>query len=393
MAENIETRISSEQAKEAIYKINKLSEKGMTPEQIADAIENVSQTSSSASEIDMAVKNSLQISRIHKSFDKASILNAFGKAINILGDSHTVGIGASKAFTCYKEILRNKIATKYGNLNFGIDASIGYQTLNGFTKYTNNANSTTKASMTGMYIEIINGVDFPIIESSAYTPVEMTNKKVKFLCPISEIGKTFQVYGWTGSESGAATLTVGINGLTNEYAIANYNQIRVRNTDVSNPLKLETYYIYDDINYYTLFNFANTGRALAYCDNAVIDKWFDNAEIAILALSTNDGDIVKYKAKLDYIASKYNSQKFTKLVILDLDSLRPNTHEIRVALRELQSKCKGSLYISVSDSLSPFTVSVAELKSMGIIGNDNIHYTNSGHNMIADLVYNSIFGS
>ena len=38
MAENIETRISSEQAKEAIYKINKLSESGMTPIQIADAI-------------------------------------------------------------------------------------------------------------------------------------------------------------------------------------------------------------------------------------------------------------------------------------------------------------------------------------------------------------------
>ena len=52
MAENIETRISSEQAKEAIYKINKLSEKGMTPEQIADAVEKVSLITSSASEID-----------------------------------------------------------------------------------------------------------------------------------------------------------------------------------------------------------------------------------------------------------------------------------------------------------------------------------------------------
>lgn len=86
MAENIETRISSEQAKDAIYKINKLSEKGLTPEQIADAIEKVSQISSSASEIDGSAKLA------HPSVSKfLTCLNNNNKHISILVNSDSTG--------------------------------------------------------------------------------------------------------------------------------------------------------------------------------------------------------------------------------------------------------------------------------------------------------------
>ena len=371
-----ETRITSEQGKEAVYQAH-LSK---------DAIEKINGLVASASEIDGNILSKSKA--IRKNYDKASSLNLFGKAINILGDSHTVGIGSSTTFKAYKELLRLKLVNLYGNFNFGTDTSLGYQSLTGFTYYRNNE---ALDCLTGFYMNIVSGTDFPIRESSSYTPIDITNKKIKILCPLTEVGKTLEIYCWTGSESATATLTVGADGFTNEYSIANYNEIRIRNTNTTTALRVETYYLYTDTSYYGLNSFASSGRALSHVSDSSIDRWFDNAEIAILALGTNDNSNATFDAKIEYIKAKYNAQKFTKLIILDLDITRARTSETRQKLKQLHHDCKGSYFINLSEEISYVEASASELYSLGIVKSDLGHYNDNGHEFIADLIYKSIF--
>lgn len=316
----------------------------------------------------------------------APYLNTFGHTISILWDSHTVGIGASTAFNSYINLLRTKLASNLGSLNFGIDTSFGYQNLSGFSWYRNE-NATD--CLTGFYVNVVQGTDLPIIESNAYTPVEMTNKYVKILCPLSEVGKTFEIYGWTGSVQNRQTLTVGSNGLTNEYYINGWNQFRISNPNAT-PLRVETYYIYDSANNYNIINLGASGRALTQCDNTVIDRWFDNAEYAIMALNTNGGNTTVFSQKIDFVISKYATSKFTKLIVLDLDITRPNTSFYKTELERLANSCKGSAYLSVSKMISHTDFTSNDLKAIGFIRSDGVHYTNYGHKFIADILLKTI---
>lgn len=368
-------------------RLSELTEKQLplTGTQVQNAVQKAHDISSSASEIDGSVNNRVGIRKV---FDKSSNLNLFGKAITILGDSHTVGVGSSTAFLTYKEILRNKLANIYTNFNFGIDTGLGYQysTLQNVTWYRN---ENAQDCLTGFYFELVNTYDASFLESSSYTPIEMTNKKVRFLCPLSEVGKTFEVYGWTGSESATATLTVGSDGLTNEYSIGNYNWIRIRNI-TETPIRIETYYIYDDASYYGLFNFASSGRALVQVDNSQINRWFNNAEVAIFALGTNDSYSSSFQAKLDYIESLYKSQKFTKLIVLDLDIVSSRNNEKRLAIKKLSENCEGSTYISISQYISTIEATKEELYQLGIVKSDLTHFNDNGHEIIANLIFNAL---
>lgn len=364
MGTTTETRINSTQAKDAIYKAHSIS--------------------SSASEIDGAVFN--RNIGVRKVFDKATNLNVFGKSINIIGDSHTVGIGASSAFLSYVNILRNKLATRYVNFNFGIDTEIGYQDRSYLTWFRNE-NATD--CLTGFYFNLVNGTPFNIIESNSYTPVEVTAKKIRILCPLTEVGKTIEIYGWTGSENTLATLTVGANGLTNEYTSGAVNVIRIRNPS-GTPVRIETYFVYDNSSYYSLIACAASSRKLINVDDAQLTRWFTNSEVAILALGTNDNYNATFQSKLDYIKTMYQSQKFTKLIVLDLDITRVRTSETRVALRALANSCKGSIYINVSEYLSYSEATASELYAQGVVKSDLAHYNDNGHEIIANLIYNAI---
>ena len=127
MAENIETRISSEQAKEAIYKINKLSEKGMTPEQIADAIEKVSQINSSASEIDGSVNKNTDFINYIKGCD----------SVAYVGDSISVGayVDSQENVSSFK--IKNDILNICNSKNVGfISAYSNYQAFSIFHRHS-----------------------------------------------------------------------------------------------------------------------------------------------------------------------------------------------------------------------------------------------------------------
>jgi hypothetical protein len=105
--------------------IGKLSEKGMTPEQIADAVEKVSMINSSASEIDGSVNYSFAGIR---NVRKSSNSHFFGKVFtSILGDSHSVGIGTID-FIGYAQKLRNAINFMNNSSNIGVGTKYNFET-------------------------------------------------------------------------------------------------------------------------------------------------------------------------------------------------------------------------------------------------------------------------
>lgn len=353
--------------------IGKLSEKGMTPEQIADAVEKVGQISSSASEIDGSVSYSFAGIR---NLRKDGYSHAFGKvSISILGDSHSVGIGTVD-FIGYAQKTRDALNLLNNSKNIGIGTKYNFVTT-GFTLVENDLALDT---ISGFYIDIPSG-------SSIRTYISK-NTKVKIIAMPIDAGKTVDlelrksnlstIVKTTSTTIGADGISIGEldnNGTDSDMYIKNTSDASIRLTGV---------YQYVDTSKTTPIIMANGGRKLSGITDRIIDAWFDGAEYAILSLSNNDSDIGLFTNRIDYIISKYNSQTYTKLIILDLNVNDASGDLKRNELIRLNEACKGSIFISIPKNMTKdgSFPDKTELNTLGLLDDDLVHYTKYGHDFI-----------
>lgn len=366
MSENLENRISSTQAKEAIFKIHGVQ--------------------SSASEIDGSViSESKALRNIKKSgYD----LNMFGKVISILGDSITVGSGATN-YMGYAPMLKRALNHLSSSLNFGFHPqSIGFQ-ISGKTVQTN---ENAPTSLIGHQILLATGDTLECREYPTYDFI-FRGKKAKLLCNISDANKSFDIVQKTSAnvEIKRTAVTLDSNGLSGEVDIDIFTYKLVIENSTGTTLTVETYFVYDDLNNYTTAIFATGGRDLKDVSDRAIDKWFDGAEYAIFALGTNDYNISLFNQKIDYIIGKYNSQNFTKLIILEMDAYRNTYDEYSQAIHRLYESCKGSQFISVPRILTcNYTYANNQYLLDSDMLSDAVHYSDNGHEYICNLVLNAM---
>ena len=346
-----------------------------------DAIAKIEGLQSSASEIDDSLTRGARLIR-----DSSSLLNVFGKSINILGDSLSEGYNATNKIG-FAQHLRRIINQEYNSNNFGLNiGGMGFEVTGKTVIYTNSA----LTSLTGWYVIVPQGQALDCIEK----PLQdfyFAGKKGKVVCLSSDVGKTLTVeyYDVTATLISSESKTIDINGLTSEYNIpSNCTKVRINNTS-ADSINVECHFIYESSSTYTTAIHAYAGRKLEGVSNNVIDKWFDNSEYAIFALGTNDTNLVAFSERIDYLITKYNSQKYTRLIILGIDSRRDYENDFESQLRRLRDSCVGSIYIPFPKILTSDR-SIADQDYLNsplrVIDTDITHYKDSGHKYLATLI-------
>lgn len=307
---------------------------------------------------------------------KSTSAHFFGKVFtSILGDSHSVGIGTID-FIGYAQKLRNAINFINNSSNIGVGTKYNFVTT-GFTLVENDSATDT---ISGFYLNIPNGssircyveknTNIKIITSEADAS-KIINLEIR-KSNLSTVVKSLSV---TIGEDGISTTGINNNGTDTDMYIVNNSGSSIKLTGIYQ-------YISDDDQ--TSIIFANGGRKLSGITDAVIDKWFDNSEYAILSLSNNDSDISLFTNRINYIRDKYNNQSFTKLIILDLNVSNESGEAKRNELKRLNKECVGSIFISIPES---FTSSGTfpekeDLYNLGLLDSDLVHYTKYGHEFI-----------
>ena len=329
--------------------------------------------SSSASEIEGGVDYSFSgIRNIRKSTSE----HFFGKVFtSILGDSHSVGIGTID-FIGYAQKLRNAINFMNNSSNIGVGTKYNFVTT-GFTLVENDSALDT---ISGFYITIPNG--------SSIRCYVAKNTNIKIITSEADVGKIINLeirksnlstviksLSVTIGADGISTTGINNNGTDTDMYIVNNS---------GSSIKLTGIYQYVSDDNQTSIILANGGRKLSGISDAVIDKWFDNSEYAILALSNNDSDISLFTNRINYIINKYNAQSFTKLIILDLNVSNISGDAKRNELKRLNRKCAGSIFISIPESFTSNGTfpEKEELYSLGLLDSDLVHYTKYGHEFI-----------
>ena len=353
-----------------------------------DAIENIEGMSATGSEIDetsytkyRGVRNSTQESFL-------------GKSISILGDSLTFGANATD-YKGYAQIIRNTINTINNIDNFGLTGvDRGFDA----TGQTIIKNEDATDSLCGAYF-LLNQSDTLDFYNSTSQEIAIANKSIKVLALIEDNAKTIAISEYDSSNNLLAShnLTVAVDGLTELFTTSpTAHKLTITNNNIS-TLKIEGYHIVEDYTYHTVNIMAKGGRELELIENQVIDRWFDNSEYAIMALGTNDNDLVAFADRIDYIISKYNTQTYTKLIILYMDSADTT---VRDELIRLNKNCKGSQFVDFRSILTANNTLADrdDLVSLGLVDSDRLHFTDLGHEYLASIMlsamgYDSIINS
>lgn len=344
MGTTTETRITSTQAKDAIYK--------------------ASQISSSASEIDNDIRHIE---------NRASINNFISnKAINILGDSISVD------YRSYGNSIKMAFNYLFGSKNFGFPYE-GY----GFESDELSSNevkySLAPNSLLGRFL-IINPSS--TVDMNEYAPAYQyfkNSEKVRiFYDDLQTLGTTFDLkfYRVDGTLLQTNSFTTDASGKT-YFVTAPIGATKMSITNTSlNILKVENPQIVKNEDDYTTNVLGTAGRALSYISYSVLDKWFDNAEYAILGLNTNDTqNNTAFEEKIAYIESKFNnsSNLYTKLVIIDLSADKDIHYQVIDRLKQMHINCEGSYFISIRDIYN--TEDVDRMITLGLINTDRVHPT------------------
>jgi hypothetical protein len=315
-------------------------------------------------------------------------LNMFGKVVSFLGDSNTVGSGATN-YIGYAPMLKRALNYLTNSNNFGFHPqSIGFQ-VSGKTVQTN---ENAPTSLIGHQILLAIGDTLECREYPTYDFV-FRNKKAKLLCNILDATKSFDIVQKTSAnvEIKRTTVTLDANGLSNEIEIDVFTYKLVIENTTGSTLTIETYFVYEDLENYTTAIFATGGRDLKDVSERAIDKWFDGAEYAIFAMGTNDYDPVLFNEKIDYIIEKYNAQNYTKLIVIEMDAYRNTYDEYSQAIYRLHTSCKSSQFISVPKILTcNYTYANNQYLLDSDMLDDAVHYSDNGHEYICNLILNAI---
>lgn len=333
-----------------------------TDAEIKVGIEKASDLQSSASEIDgrrRHIENRVDISTVENFISK--------KAINILGDSISVD------YRSYGNSIKFAFNKLLGSSNFGFP----YQ---GFGLESDESNVLQFAdapnSLTGRFVVIEPTESADMSEYKPSYQYFKNKEKVRFFYDDTQIGFTFSCKFYDVEDSLLQTdnFTTDSSGVTS-FITAPEGAIRLEVTNTySTALHIENPQIITNEDDYTVSVMGTAGRALSYTTYSVLDKWFDNAEYAVLGLNTNDTqNNPDFENKISYIESKYNSasNNFTKLVIIDLSADKAIHHQVVARLEQMHKNCVGSYYMTIRDIFG--TDDVDKMISLGLINVDRVH--------------------
>ena len=358
----------------------------LTIEQTA-AIAKIEGLEASASEINEAIQNSHRGARRTK--ENSTKTHLFGKVISVLGDSLSEGFNATNlmGYAPLTKRISNKV---YGSTNFGLNiGGMGFDTTGKTVVITNSALD----SLTGHYI-VMPSASVMTCTEAPLNDFYFAGQKGKLVCLASDSTKTVTIDLLDSGNGNIGTLstTIDANGLSGEFDIPS-DTVKISITNTSGfALNVECFNIYTNDTDYTFINQSYRGRKLQGIANTVIDKWFDNAEYAIFALGTNDSVLADFTTKINYIIAKYNAQKYTKLIILGIDSRRDIANDFEAELQRMNDECKGSVYIKFPNILTS-NYSIADKDDLlieGLIDTDLTHYTDSGHKYLANILSDAL---
>ena len=341
--------------------------------------------SSSAGEIDGNIINSISVNRNLR--DSGTTSHIFGKTISILGDSLTSGSSATNFFG-YAYLTKDVVNAVNNVDNYGLTGLARSFNRTGKTIFSN---ETATESLCGEYYPLA-AAEICEFLSSANFRLVFANRTISLVGLNDSNGKTCTAREYNSSGTLLATTNITFtNRLTNSFVTQSTTyRITIENTSASS-INIESLYIMRDTSSYNVSIMAHSGRKLAAIQDEVIDKWFDNAEYAVLALGTNDTNSVGFKDRIDYIIQKYNSptRQYTKLVIIYMDSADTFAYD---DLKRLHESCKGSIFVDYRHILSAnYSLSDRdELVTLGMLNVDRLHFTDYGHKYLSALLLSAM---